>query len=155
MSLKINSLAAFYELPSKQLAKSVNIDIDDTDAQKTDKLLANYFQYQKVGLRLWIKQMPLHRNQASWQNSLTWFPRGETILQNKGLQIRINLLPYLGSQYVDLNGAIGFQIVDKGNGRLSGADYISVSGEYEFELTALPKVIGVVNLVETLTQNAD
>lgn len=148
ISLKLTSLTAFYELPSKQLARSPNIDVDDSDSVKAEKLLANYFQYQKVGLKLWQLQLPVWRRMAGYVDNAIWIPKGETILQNKGMQVKLNLLPYLGASYVNHQGGIGFQVVDKGNGGLQSNDYISVSGEWECKVTALPKITGVLNVVE-------
>ena len=148
ISIKLTSLSAFYELPSKQLAKSANIDIDDSDSVKTEKLLANYFQYQKIGLKLWQYQVPVWRRMVGYTENSIWVPKGETILQNKGIQVKLNLLPYLGSSYVGHEGGIGFQVIDKGNGGLRDGDYISISGEWECKITAMPKVTGVLNVVE-------
>lgn len=154
-AIKFNllSLSAFYELPSKGLAGFPDIDVDDSDAQKAIKLLENYGKYQKVGLKLWIKQEPVWRNTASYAQNTVWMPTGETVLQNKGMQIKLNLLPYLGATTFDMiNGAIGFSIIDKGNGVLAGNDYLIIVGEWEYSLTAFPRVTGVINLIHALPQ---
>ncbi len=151
-SLEITSLTAFYELPSKLLAGFVDIEDDDSDGVKAQKLMDNYSRFQKVGLKLWVKQTPIWRSQVNTYSSTSWIPTGETILQNKGVQMKINLLPYLGATVFDvLSGSIGLQFVDKGNGRLGNGDYVTVLGEWKYTLTAFPKVVGAINLVETFT----
>lgn len=151
-TFEITSLIAFYELPSKLLAGFVNIEDDDSDGIKAQKLMDNYSRFQKVGLKLWIRQEPVWRSMIAVDASPIWIPTGETILQNKGVQMKINLLPYLGATVFDIfSGAIGFSIIDKGNGKFGGADYLTVIGEWKYTLTAFPKVIGAINLVETFT----
>lgn len=149
VSIELLSLGCFYELPSKKLAPVADIDLDDSDAVKTKKMLDLYFRYEKVGLKLWVYQSPVWRGFAQY-NEPSWFQRGETILQNKGMQMKLNLLPYLGANTLDADGGVGFQIINKGNGGLGTGDYISIFGEYRAKISYIPKVTGVINLVERL-----
>ncbi len=151
IQFELLSLSAFYELPSKLLAGFIDIEDDDSDGAKAQKLMENYSRYQKVGLKTWVKQEAVWRRAISYNDNSSWMPAGETVLQNKGMQMKINLLPYLGVTRLNmLSGAIGFQVVDKGNGKLGGADYITVMGEWKYTLTAFPRVTGVINLVNVV-----
>ena len=107
-------------LKSFQLMRFPEYEGDESEAERLTLFTKAELDSQKIGLRILTRK----------NNTGTWREKAEVILTNAGRKSYFDLLiPYLAKAQVRLleyNDAIGFQLIDYGNGLLKLTDFIEI-----------------------------